>query len=375
MRITGGQVFDVKEGFVQRDVCFDGRLLSGSSAGGRTYDASGCYVIPGLTDVHFHGCRGEDFSDGSPEGLEVMARYELSRGVTQICPAGMTLLEDQLVRICQVAAAHRAADKPGAMLCGVNLEGPFLSHAKKGAQNGAWLQAPSTQLLQRLLKESKGLVKLVSVAPELPGAMEFIEAAEESVTVSLAHTTADYDTSMEAFRLGARQVTHLYNAMPPFSHRAPGVIGAALDTPGCNVELICDGIHIHRAVVRATFKMFGAKRVILVSDTMRAAGMPDGQYTLGGQDVVVKGKLATLTDGTIAGSVTDLMGCMKTAVSFGIPLEDAVRAAAVNPAKAIGIYSRCGSLEPGKRANLVILDQNLEIKDVFFRGEPVAVEE
>ncbi len=375
MRITGGQVFDVKEGFVQRDVCFDGRLLSGSSAGGRTYDASGCYVIPGLTDVHFHGCRGEDFSDGSPEGLEVMARYELSRGVTQICPAGMTLLEDQLVRICQVAAAHRAADKPGAMLCGVNLEGPFLSHAKKGAQNGAWLQAPSTQLLQRLLKESKGLVKLVSVAPELPGAMEFIEAAEESVTVSLAHTTADYDTSMEAFRLGARQVTHLYNAMPPFSHRAPGVIGAALDTPGCNVELICDGIHIHPAVVRATFKMFGAKRVILVSDTMRAAGMPDGQYTLGGQDVVVKGKLATLTDGTIAGSVTDLMGCMKTAVSFGIPLEDAVRAAAVNPAKAIGIYSRCGSLEPGKRANLVILDQNLEIKDVFFRGEPVAVEE
>ena len=375
MRITGGQVFDVKEGFVQRDVCFDGRLLSGSSAGGRTYDASGCYVIPGLTDVHFHGCRGEDFSDGSPEGLEVMARYELSRGVTQICPAGMTLLEDQLVRICQVAAAHRAADKPGAMLCGVNLEGPFLSHAKKGAQNGAWLQAPSTQLLQRLLKESKGLVKLVSVAPELPGAMEFIEAAEESVTVSLAHTTADYDTAMEAFRLGARQVTHLYNAMPPFSHRAPGVIGAALDTPGCNVELICDGIHIHPAVVRATFKMFGAKRVILVSDTMRAAGMPDGQYTLGGQDVVVKGKLATLTDGTIAGSVTDLMGCMKTAVSFGIPLEDAVRAAAVNPAKAIGIYSRCGSLEPGKRANLVILDQNLEIKDVFFRGEPVAVEE
>ena len=375
MRITGGQVFDVKEGFVQRDVCFDGRLLSGSSAGGRTYDASGCYVIPGLTDVHFHGCRGEDFSDGSPEGLEVMARYELSRGVTQICPAGMTLLEDQLVNICQVAAAHRAADKPGAMLCGVNLEGPFLSHAKKGAQNGAWLQAPSTQLLQRLLKESKGLVKLVSVAPELPGAMEFIEAAEESVTVSLAHTTADYDTSMEAFRLGARQVTHLYNAMPPFSHRAPGVIGAALDTPGCNVELICDGIHIHPAVVRATFKMFGAKRVILVSDTMRAAGMPDGQYTLGGQDVVVKGKLATLTDGTIAGSVTDLMGCMKTAVSFGIPLEDAVRAAAVNPAKAIGIYSRCGSLEPGKRANLVILDQNLEIKDVFFRGEPVAVEE
>lgn len=371
MRITGAQVYDVKEGFVRRDVCFDGRLLSGSSSDGRTYAADGCYVIPGLTDVHFHGCKGADFSDGDPAGLEVMARYELSRGVTQICPAGMTLLEEQLIKICRVAADHRAQERPGAALCGVNLEGPFLSHAKKGAQNGDWLRNPDPDLLRRLLAESKGLVKLVSVAPELPGAMEFIEAVEESVTVSLAHTTADYDTAMEAFRLGARQVTHLFNAMPPFSHRAPGVIGAALDTPGCNVELICDGVHIHPAVVRAAFKMFGAKRVILISDTMRAAGMPDGQYTLGGQEVTVKGKLATLADGTIAGSVTDLMGCMKTAVSFGIPLADAVRAAAVNSAKAIGVYSRCGSLEPGKRANLVILDENLELKDVFFRGELV----
>ena len=177
---------------------------------------------------------------------------------------------------------------------------------------------------------SQGLVKLVSIAPEEPGAMEFIEAVEGEVTVSIAHTTADYDTSMEAFRLGARQVTHLFNAMPAFSHRAPGVVGAALDTPLCNVELICDGVHIHPSVVRAVFKMFGSKRVILISDTMRAAGMPDGDYTLGGQAVQVKGNRATLSDGTLAGSVTDLMKCMKTAVSFGIPLADAVRAAAVN---------------------------------------------
>ena len=201
--------------------------------------------------------------------------------------------------------------------------------------------------------------------------MEFIEAVEGEVTVSIAHTTADYDTAMEAFRLGARQVTHLFNAMPPFSHRAPGVVGAALDTPICNVELICDGVHIHPSVVRAVFKMFGYKRVILISDTMRAAGMSDGDYTLGGQAVKVKGKLATLADGTIAGSVTNLMNCMRTAVSFGIPLEEAVWAAAVNPARAIGIFSRMGSLEPGKRANVVVLDQNLELKDVFFRGELV----
>ena len=371
MRITGGQVFDLHEGFVRRDVCFDGRLLSSSSADGKTYDASGCYVIPGLTDLHFHGCMGKDFSDADPEGLEIMAKYELSQGVTQICPAGMTLLEEQLTKVCQVAAAHRDANKPGAELCGINLEGPFLSTAKKGAQKADWIHAPDVDMFRRLMAASKGLVKLVSVAPEEPGAMEFIEAVEGEVTVSIAHTTADYDTAMEAFRLGARQVTHLFNAMPPFSHRAPGVVGAALDTPICNVELICDGVHIHPSVVRATFKMFGPKRVILVSDTMRAAGMPDGDYTLGGQPVKVKGKYATLADGTLAGSVTNLMNCMRTAVSFGIPLEDAVWAAAVNPARAIGIFSRMGSLGPGKRANVVVLDQNLELKDVFFRGELV----
>ena len=206
---------------MRRDVCFDGRLLSSSSADGKTYDASGCYVIPGLTDLHFHGCMGKDFSDADPEGLEIMARYELSQGVTQICPAGMTLLEEQLTKVCQVAAAHRDANKPGAELCGINLEGPFLSTAKKGAQKADWIHAPDVDMFRRLMAASKGLVKLVSIAPEEPGAMEFIEAVEGEVTVSIAHTTADYDTAMEAFRLGARQVTHLFNAMPPFSHRAP----------------------------------------------------------------------------------------------------------------------------------------------------------
>ena len=158
--------------------------------------------------------------------------------------------------------------------------------------------------------------------------------------------------------------------MPPFSHRAPGVVGAAFDSE-CKVELICDGVHIHPSVVRAVFQLFGARRVILISDTMRAAGMPDGDYTLGGQAVQVKGKYATLEDGTLAGSVTDLMSCMKTAVSFGIPLEDAVLAAAVNPAQALGIYSRVGSIEPGKLANLAVLDEHLELKAVMCLGEVV----
>ena len=371
MKITGGAVFDLNSGFVPRDVCFEGAVISPSSCDGETYDASGCYVIPGLTDVHFHGCKGADFSDGDPDGLALMAEYELSRGVTQICPAGMTLSEDQLLKICQVAAEHRKAGRPGAELAGVNLEGPFLSEAKKGAQNGAWLRLPDVEMLKRLVAASEGLVKLVSVAPELPGALDFVREASKEVTVAIAHTTADYDTATAALDAGAREITHLFNAMPPFTHRAPGVVGAAADFPACRVELICDGIHIHPAVVRAVFKLFGPNRVVLISDSIRGAGMPDGQYTLGGQDVTVRGALATLADGTIAGSVTDLMSCMRKAVSFGIPLADAVRAAAVNPAQAIGIFDRVGSLDVGKQANAVVLDKDLELKAVFFNGMPV----
>ena len=372
MKITGAQVFEARGAFVERDLYLDGAILTDHDCGGEVLDAAGCFAIPGLTDVHFHGAKGFDFSDGDADGLAAIAEYELSRGVTQICPAGMTLLPEQLEKICAVAAAHRAAKRGGADLSGINLEGPFLSMGKKGAQNGDWLQAPDVALLRRLEEISGGLVKLVSVAPELPGALEFIQAAADEVTVSVAHTEADYDTAMAAFAAGAGQVTHLYNAMKPFTHRAPGVVGAAFDTPDCRVELICDGVHIHPAVVRATFKLFGADRVILISDTMRAAGMEDGEYTLGGQAVTKRGKHATLADGTLAGSVTDLMGCLKTAVSFGVPLADAVCAAAVNPARAIGIYSRCGSLDSGKRANVVLLDRDLNIRHVIFRGEVVS---
>lgn len=371
MKLTGGKVFDLAKGFVERDVCFDGALLTPDSRDGSSYDASGYYVIPGLTDVHFHGCVGADLSDGDGDGLQAMAEYELSRGVTQICPAGMTLLEDRLMKVCRTAAEHKRAGRPGADLVGINLEGPFLSLAKKGAQNGEWLHAPDVAMLRRLMDASEGLVKLVSVAPEEPGALDFIREVCEDVAVSVAHTTADYDTALEAFRAGAREVTHLFNAMPGFTHRAPGVVGAALDSPWSRVELISDGIHIHPSVVRATFKMFGADRVVLISDTMRAAGMSDGKYDLGGQEVTVKGPLATLADGTIAGSATDLMACMKRAVSFGIPLADAVRAAAVTPAQAIGIFDRVGSLEPGKRANAVVLDADLNVKSVFFHGRQV----
>jgi len=370
MRLTGARVFDPLKGFVTRDLCIAEERIA-ADASDEVIDLSGCILIPGLTDLHFHGCRGADFSDGDAKGLQTMADYELSRGVTQICPAGMTLDEPQLLEICRTAAAHKKNSASGAELVGVNLEGPFLSEKKKGAQNGAWLRNPDVDLLFRLKDESDGLVKLVSVAPELPGAVDFIRAVKDEVAVSVAHTACNYDEALAAFDAGARQATHLFNGMNAFAHRDPGPVGAAADS-NCRVELICDGIHIHPAMVRAVFKLFGADNVILISDTMRAAGMEDGQYTLGGQDVIVKGKLATLVDGTIAGSVTDLMSCMITAVSFGIPLKDAVTAAAVNPAQALGIYDEVGSLDVGKLANIAVLNSDLSLKAVLLRGKVVS---
>ena len=375
MRIIGGQVFDLKDGFVERDVCTDGALISSVSGDEQVLNADGCYVIPGLVDVHFHGCIGEDFSDATPEGLQRIADYELSQGVTYICPAGMTLPEEQLVKICENAAAHRRKNTGGAELVGVHLEGPFLSMAKKGAQNADYLHAPDIAMLRRLQESAEGCVRLVTAAPEEAGALEFIRAAVEAgIAVSVGHTVADYDTAKAAFAAGADHVTHLYNGMPPMHHRAPGVIGAAFDSPGVMAELICDGVHIHGAMVRLAFRLFGAQRMILISDSLRAAGMPDGRYPFGGQEIEVHGNRATIVGHpeTLAGSVTSLMGCLRQAAAFGIPLADAVRAASYNPAKSIRIDDRAGSLEEGKEASIVLLDRKtLAVRKIIFKGMPV----
>ncbi len=368
-------MFDLNHGFVSRDLCTNGKLIAAASGDGSTLDAAGCYVIPGLVDVHFHGCVGEDFSDATPDGLQKIADYELSQGVTYLCPAGMTLPEDQLTAICRNTAAHRAKHSGGAEVVGVHLEGPFLCTAKKGAQNADYLHDPDIPMLKRLQDAAEGCVRLVTVAPEQPGAMEFIQAAVNmGITVSVGHTVADYDTAKAAFEAGASHATHLYNGMPGLHHRLPAVIGAAYEVPSVQPELICDGVHIHGAVVRLTFGLFGAERMVLISDSLRATGMPDGEYPFGGQMIEVHGNRATILGHpeTLAGSVTSLMGCLRQAVAFGIPLADAVRACTYNPAQSIGIDGRAGSLDVGKEASIVLLDQkDLAIKGIVFQGQQV----
>lgn len=375
MKIINGQVFDLERGFVPRDVYTDGTLIAPSSGDSQSLDAAGCYVIPGLVDVHFHGCVGEDFSDATPDGLQKIADFELSQGVTYICPAGMTLPEEQLTAICKNTAAHRKHNSGGAEVVGAHLEGPFLCEAKKGAQNGAYLHNPDASMLKRLQEAAEGCVKLVTLAPEQPGSIEFIKAAAElDIHVSIGHTVAGYETAKAAFQAGADHATHLFNAMPPLAHRDPGVIGAAWEVPSVMPELICDGIHIHPAVVRLTFGLFGRERMIIISDSLRATGMPDGEYPFGGQMIEVHGNRATILGHpeTLAGSVTSLMGCLRQAVSFGIPMADAVRACTYNPARSIGIEDRAGTLDTGKEASIVLLDEkDLSIRAIVFKGQVV----
>ena len=360
-----------------RNGVFDQVLTGPDSAGAddsEILDGEGCYAIPGLIDLHFHGCMGDDFCDGSKEAIARIAKYEASIGVTAIAPATMTLPADELEEILKVAAEYKKEASEGADLIGINMEGPFISPAKKGAQDERNIVPCDTDMCHRFLDASEGLVKFVGIAPEQSEkSLDFIQQMKGKVNISLAHTNADYDTAKAAFDAGANHAVHLYNAMPAFTHRAPGVVGAVSDSEHVMAEIICDGVHIHPSAVRATFKMMGADRMILISDSMRATGMPDGRYTLGGLDVDVVGNRATLvSDGALAGSATNLMDCMRTAVKkMGIPLETAVACATMNPAKSLGVYDQYGSIKAGKKADVVLLDKELNLKMVIKDGKTI----
>lgn len=371
MIIKNALVYNENKQFEERTIFIENGAFSNASTDDIVIDAKGCYAIPGLVDVHFHGCMGTDFCDGTPEAIQTIAQYEVSQGITTIVPATMTLSEEELMSIMKNAGAYKS--EKGAVLAGINMEGPFISAAKKGAQAAEHIRKPDVDMFRRLQEASGGLIKLCDIAPEEEGAMEFIRAVKDEVNVSFAHTMADYDTAKEGYDLGACHATHLYNAMPAFMHRDPGVIGAARDSEHVHVELICDGIHIHPATVRATFEMFGDDRIVMISDSMRATGIDDGEYTLGGQAVKVVGKLATLvSDGAIAGSCTNLMDCIRTAVKeMHIPLESAVACATMNAAKSVGLYDQYGSITEGKAGNVVLLDKDLNLVEVILNGERI----
>jgi N-acetylglucosamine-6-phosphate deacetylase len=352
--------------FKRTDVRFQDRIEEIGSLSGNGLDAEGKYLIPGLIDIHTHGAMGFDTCDAAEEGLNKMAAFYASRGVTSFCATSMTYDESTLHKVMRTAGSFNGGGN-SAKCVGVHMEGPFISTKKKGAQDAKNIYSPDIAMFERLNKSASGRIRIVDVAPETEGAMEFIREASKVSTVSLAHTAADYDTARNAFLNGANHVTHLFNAMEPFLHRSPGVVGAAFDA-GAFVEIICDGIHLHPAVIRAVFKLYGANRVCLVSDSMRSAGLPDGEYELGGQPVYVKMGKATLIDGTIAGSSTNVLTALQNCVAFGVPKEQALLAATLTPACSIGLHKEIGSIERGKLADLILADENFNISKVFIEG-------
>ena len=352
----------ISGGFRVEDGIFT-EILPGATEG--DVDLGGAKVLPGLVDIHTHGAAGADFSDGDPEGLRRMAAYLAAHGVTSFVPTSVTLPYETLRRAFQTAETLYSARPEGcSRIAGIHMEGPFFSEKKKGSQNGAYLRAPDFKAFQKLYESCGGLIRIVDVAPELPGAVAFTEQASRFCTVSVAHTDAAYEQAAAVYAAGASHLTHLYNAMPPIRHREPGVIGAASERETVTAELICDGIHVHPSAVRMAFRLFPG-RICLISDSLRCCGMPDGEYELGGQTVTLQDHVARLPDGTIAGSATNLYDCMLNAIRFGIPEADAIRAATIVPARAIGEDARIGSIEAGKAADFLVCDRDLQLEHVY----------
>lgn len=335
----------------------------------RMINAKNLYAIPGLIDIHLHGAMNHDFCNANHEVLQAIAEYELQQGVTSFLCATMAQPVDILMQICKAAAEYD--NRSGSEFLGINMEAPFISAQKRGAQNEEYLQKPDVQLFLKLQEASNGHIKIVGVAPELEGAEEFIKELHNKVIVSAAHTAADYDTAKKAFSLGIRHVTHLFNAMPVFHHRTPGVIGAAFEDKSSMVEMICDGNFVHPCVVKMMFQAFTDDRIIMISDSMPAAGLPDGEYLVGGDTVIIKDCVGYMaSDGAMAGPAMSVMGCMRASIKkAGISLESAVKSVTKNPAKALGIYDKYGSITKEKYANIVLLDQQLNIKAIIYKGK------
>ena len=317
------------------------------------FDVEGKCVIPGLIDVHTHGCAGHDTMDAD---YADMCRFYAAHGTTTWLPTTMTMDRESLKRVTEAETEFK-----GANIAGFHLEGPFISMKYKGAQNPAFIRKPSMEEFAQYKN-----VGMISLAPEVEGAMEFIREASRNCIVSIGHTDCDYDTAIEAIENGAMCLTHTFNAMPPLHHRNPGPIAAGFEKH-IYAQIICDGLHIAKPMILAAYRLFGADRMVLISDSLCCAGLPDGNYKSGGLDVYVKNGEARLADGTIAGSNSMLWDCVKKAVEFGIPFEDAVKMASATPAEMLGLNK--GKIEVGYDADIVVVEKNLTISCVLIGGE------
>lgn len=371
--IKGATLILPRESVTGKALLFDEKIIgiveeNEIPKGAEIIDASGCYVAPGLVDVHIHGYLGEDASDGMAEGIRKMAEGVIKNGVTTFLPTTMTVSIDEIEKALDVVRSLQEESKTwrGAYLAGVNAEGPFINASKKGAQAGEHIKPPDADFVLK----HKDIIKLCTIAPEVEGGLAAIEkiTKHSDVRVSVGHTDATFEQTMQAFDCGATQVTHLFNAQTGLHHRKPGVVGAALASDAY-AELIADTFHVHPGLFSVVAKAKGDK-LILITDCTRAGGMPDGEYTLGGQKIFVKGIQCLLEDGVIAGSVLKLNDAVKNMRAHTeLSLSEIVNAASLNPATAIGLGKSKGSIEVGKDADLIITDVNFDVKKTIMQGE------
>jgi N-acetylglucosamine-6-phosphate deacetylase len=345
-------------------------------ASAHRHDKHAFSAVPGFIDVHIHGAAGYDVMDSSAEALESICARLAARGTTSLLATTVTASEGATCRAVESVAAwmERAkaqppGSRPSAEILGVHFEGPFISHARRGVHPEEWIQAPSIPLFRRLLASAKGSARILTLAPELPGAAELIpEALRAGLVVSLGHTDATYAEAIAAISRGARHAAHVFNAMRPFAHRETGVLGAILTSPGVTAELIADGVHVDDAAIRILLAAKGTQGVILVSDGISATGMPEGRYRLGTFEVNVAGGVARNSDGKLAGSTLTLDRALRHMVALGVSLREALPMLTANPARLLGLEQRKGNLVPGADADLVFLDDQLNVTGVMTRG-------
>ncbi len=356
--------FNIKKG----NICLENSRIKslGGDSDGENMD--GLLALPGFVDIHTHGGDGVDWCDKDEDKLQKLSLYYALHGVTSVCPTTMTLPESELSSILKAIEKLKGCEG-GAYIHGINLEGPYISYDKRGAQNPEYIRPASVDEFERLNAASE--VLLVDLAPEIDGAISFAANIAKKAVCSVAHTNATFAEAKRGLDNGFTHVTHLFNAMTPFESRAPGAVGAVFDSDRATAELICDGFHLAPQTVRLAFKILGAHRAVAISDSLSSAGCKDGEYVLGGQKVIVKDSRAHLEDGTIAGSTTNLFDEFKNLLSFSIPFTDALAACTINPARVIGRDKICGSIEEGKNADIIFVTAQMELKHVMVKGKMI----
>lgn len=371
--IVNGQVY-IDHTFQKKTIYIqDGTinlLEADCQTSGTVFDAAGRRIVPGFIDIHTHGAVGVDVNGASAEDLEKIGKFFAKNGTTSWLASILTDTEEQTSRAISQCIEYQASAGKGAQLLGIHLEGPFLASEFKGAMPEHLLKKGSADLAASYQRQANGNIRYITVSPEVEGVLELIPRLRElGIVVAMGHSGADYDTAMAAIQAGTAACTHTFNAMAPLHQHRPAIIGAALESD-VYCEMICDGLHLHPAIVRLLWKTKGPQRLVAITDSIMAAGLPDGNYHLGVNQVVVeKGDAKLASDGTRAGSTLTQDRALRNLLSFtGLSLEEILPVLTENPAKLIGVYDRKGSIEDGKDADLVVLDEQNQVADVFLQG-------